>query len=78
MSLHTEVCPFKCGLCGKGFIEPKHLSIHLRMHSLETQPEETIGDIHKCRYCVKEYDNRKFLLTHLREVHAEQPTSVLK
>lgn len=51
---------YECNVCGKGFINKRHLANHTARHEL---------GVYNCKYCTKEFDSRIKVRTHERVVH---------
>ncbi|XP_050684577.1 zinc finger protein 208-like [Leptidea sinapis] len=68
--------PFKCNICGKGYIAESYLRKHVKGHNFDHQShkkriEKLRKDKVKCPICTKFYPDLVKLIRHLRRTHPE-------
>ncbi|PAA47918.1 hypothetical protein BOX15_Mlig023108g3 [Macrostomum lignano] len=62
---HSNERPFKCDICGRGFLEKGHLQVHRRIHSGERP--------YKCRHCDCSFAHKPHAVEHERIHSGERP-----
>ncbi|XP_059049002.1 zinc finger protein 91-like [Achroia grisella] len=68
--------PYKCQICGKGYIDEEYFKRHLKGHNFDHQShkkriEKLRKDKVKCPICARYYPDLVKLIRHLRRTHPE-------
>jgi KRAB domain-containing zinc finger protein len=66
-SMHLGIFPYKCQICGKGYVSKVNLDGHMTIHT----GERTF----KCIMCLKEFQYKASLEKHVKTLHPEQKSN---